>query len=197
MRTLDGRARLVSLTKPYLETLPGGVFRSMMEQRLGELSGSRRLGIQQAGTRQPPRRKGLSQPGTMRPIHRAIALLLQHPQLAQLANLPSDWQQASDKGNQILYELLETLWENPNLTTASLVERWQEPEMRKHLGKMAAMDLQLSGDQEDQFRGSLENLSRVARKTAFTSIQNTLRPSDLTEEEKAKLRALYDIKSKN
>ena len=197
MRTLDGRARLVNLAKPYLETLPGGVFRSMMEQRLGELSGSRRLGIPQAEKRPPPRRKGWSQPGTMRPVHRAIALLLQHPQLAQLPDLPDTWQQADDKGSQILRKLLETLYENPNLTTASLVEHWQEPEIRRHLGNLAAVDLQLFDDQEDQFRGSLENLSRVARKTAFTDIRNTLRPSDLTEEEKAKLRALYDIKSKN
>jgi DNA primase len=196
MRTLDGRARLVNVAKPYLETLPGGVFRSMMEQRLGELSGSRHLGIQQVEKRPPSRRQGLSQPGTMRPIHRAIALLLQHPQLAQLPDLPDTWQQATDKGSQILVELLETLCENPHLTTASMVEHWQEPEIRKHLGNLAAVDLQLFDDQEDQFRGTLENLSRLVRKTAFTDIRNTLRPSDLTEEDKANLRALYNISSK-
>ncbi len=195
MRTLDGRARLVNLAKPYLETLPSGVFRNMMEQRLSELSGSRHLGIQQTEKRPPSRRRGLSQPGTMRPIHRAIALLLQHPQLAQLPDLPHTWQQANDKGSQILFELLETLCANPHLTTASLVEHWQEAEIRKHLGNLAAVDLQLFDDQEDQFRGTLENLSRVVRKTAFTDIKNTLRPSDLTEEEKANLRALYDTKS--
>ena len=75
------------------------------------------------------------------------------------------------------------------------MEHWQEPEIHKHLGNLAAVDLQLFDDQEDQFRGTLENLSRVARKTAFTDIKNTLRPSDLTEEEKANLRALYDTKS--
>jgi len=53
----------------------------------------------------------------------------------------------------------------------------------------------LFDDQEDQFRGTLENLSRLVRKTAFADIRNTLRPSDLTEEEKANLRALYGIKS--
>lgn len=197
MRTLDGRARLVTEAKPYIETLPGGVFRSMMEQRLSELSGTREMGIQQAEKRAPSRRQGMSQPGTMRPIHRAIALLLQHPQLAQLSDLPHSWQQATDKGSQILLELLEILCANPHLTTASLVEHWQEQDIRRHLGNLAAVDLQLFDDQEDQFRGTLENLSRLARESAFTDIRNTLRPSDLTEEEKANLRALYNIKSKN
>lgn len=195
MRTLDGRARLVNLAKPHLETLPGGVFRSMMEQRLQELSGSRRLGIQQAEKHPGFQRRGVSQPGTLRPIHRAIALLLQHPQLAGLTDLPETWQQAEDKGSQILLELLETLWGNPHLNTASLVEHWQDAEIRRHLGNLAAVDLQLFDDQEDQFRGTLENLSRLVRKTAFADIRNTLRPSDLTEEEKANLRALYGIKS--
>ena len=197
MRTLDGRARLVTEAKPYVETLPGGVFRSMMEQHLSELSGTRLLGIQQAEKRPPSRRQGMSQPGTMRPIHRAIALLLQHPQLAQLPDLPQSWQQATDKGSQILFELLEILCANPHLTTASMVEHWQEQDIRRHLGNLAAADLQLFDDQEDQFRGTLENLSRLARESAFTDIRNTLRPSDLTEEEKANLRALYNIKSKN
>ena len=78
-----------------------------------------------------------------------------------------------------------------------MVEHWQEQDIRRHLGNLAAVDLQLFDDQEDQFRGTLENLSRLARESAFTDIRNTLRPSDLTEEEKANLRALYDIKRKN
>lgn len=195
MRTLDGRARLVNLAKPHLETLPGGVFRSMMEQRLRELSGSRHLGIQQVEKHPGMRRAGVSQPGTLRPIHRAIALLLQHPQLSKLSDLPQTWQQADDKGSQILLELLETLRGTPHLSTASLVEHWQDTAIRKHLGNLATVDLQLFDDQEDQFRGTLKNLSRQVRKTAFADIRNTLRPSDLSEEEKASLRALYDIKS--
>ncbi|NPU90878.1 MAG: DNA primase [Gammaproteobacteria bacterium] len=37
-RTMDGRARLASLAKPYLEKLPQGVFQQLMVQRLGEIT---------------------------------------------------------------------------------------------------------------------------------------------------------------
>lgn len=36
--TMDGRARLASLAKPYLEKLPQGVFRELMRQKLGEVT---------------------------------------------------------------------------------------------------------------------------------------------------------------
>ncbi len=194
MRTLDGRARLVNLAKPYLESLPAGVFRNMMTQHLESLAGTRQLNMPSADTGRPAPRKKHIQPGTMRPIHRAISLLLQHPELSKQPDLPEAWQQTKDKGSEILLTLLETLWENPHLNTAALVEHWQEPDIRRHLGNLATMELDLFDDQEDQFRGALEKLSRHAQESELAGIRNTLRPSDLTEEEKARLRALYNTK---
>ncbi|HVK99504.1 MAG TPA: toprim domain-containing protein, partial [Dongiaceae bacterium] len=38
LTSLDGRARLASLAKPFLEKLPSGVFQQLMLQRLGEIT---------------------------------------------------------------------------------------------------------------------------------------------------------------
>lgn len=38
LNTMDGRARIASLAKPYLEKLPSGVFQQLMLKRLGEIT---------------------------------------------------------------------------------------------------------------------------------------------------------------
>jgi DNA primase len=193
MTTLDGRARLVSLARPYIDKLPGGVFRDMMEQQLAELSGRNIIRKQDAGNIRR-RGRGGARPTLMKPVHRAIALLLQYPQLAALDDLPEGWRQQDSKGTEILSRLLEILRANPTYTTAVLVEHWEEDDIRRHLGKLATAELVVFDDQEEQFRGCLQRLEKEARQSSASRLRNKLRPSDMTEEEKNLLRQLYSDK---
>jgi DNA primase len=193
MTTLDGRARLVSLARPYLDKLPTGVFRDMMEQQLAELSG--RNIIRKSSTPAPHNRiRSGGRPTLMKPVHRAIALLLQYPELATRQDLPEAWQQQDSPGVKILSRLLEILRANPNYTTAVLVEHWEEDDIRHHLGKLAMTDLVVFDDQEQQFVGCLQRLEKEARQNSASKLRNKLRPSDMTEEEKNLLRQLYSDK---
>ncbi|WP_456378931.1 DNA primase [Thiolapillus sp.] len=193
MSTLDGRARLVSLAKPYIEKLPKGVFRDMLNQQLARLSGARILAKPTAATRRRSSFRG-SRPVLMKPVHRAIALLLQYPELAGQDNLPQTWMQLETMGTEILKQLLEILQRNPTCSTAVLVERWEDDTVRHHLGKLATIDLAISGDQAEQFHGCLLRLEKEARQEAGKQARNKLRPSDMTEEEKKLLRQLYSNK---
>ncbi len=193
--TLDGRARLVALVRPHVEKLPAGVFRRMMEQRLAELAGTRlelKRPTEEAGQRRGRRLPG--RPGTLKPLHRAIALLLQYPELARLDDLPDGWRAMEGRGVEVLQRLLEMCRRNPNMTTAILVEHWSDDAMRHHLARLAATPLEVRGDQAEQFRGCLEKLAREARRARARAAGGKLRPSDLTEEEKAALRRLYSDK---
>ncbi len=191
MTTLDGRARLAALARPHLEKLPAGIFRRMMEEELARRTGTRTA---LARPTDEPRRRapaGNRRPGRLRPLHRAIALLLQYPELAALEGTDGRWTELDRPGVRILRQLLETLRANPHLTTAMLLERWQDAEIRRHLGRLAATPLEVFDDQADQFLGCLRKLDREARQEAARRLRNKLRPSDLTEEEKAELRRLY------
>lgn len=189
MGTLDGRSRLVSLARPYLDKLPMGVFRDQMDAELAKRSGTpSRSTIRTSRTQ---RRQKAHQPGTMKPLHRAIALLLQHPRLAQLENLPQGWDLADNQGIAILRQLLETLRANPHLTTAMLIEHQGDDTIRRHLGKLAVTPLVVFDDESEQFLGCLKRLAAQARQEATSNVRNKLRPSDMTEEEKALLRRLY------
>nr|WP_305800119.1 hypothetical protein [Thiolapillus sp.] len=130
----------------------------------------------------------------MKPVHRAIALLLQYPEIASREDLPQAWKQPETPGTAILNQLLEILRKNPTYSTAVLVEHWEDDSIRHHLGKLATTDLAVTGDQVEQFLGCLQRLEKEARQAAGKEVRNKLRPSDMTEDEKNLLRKLYSTK---
>jgi DNA primase len=201
MQSLDGRARLAEQAKPLLGQLPAGVYREMMTARLAQVVGlpPGRLGMGTAGRpRRPPgRRPGAA--GRMTPVRWAIAILLQHPQLAIPAAAGSgDWRRLQAPGIGLLAELLDLTASHPNLTTAALIERWRESEHFVHLNKLAHYDLG-GADQglEQQLSGALERLNGQVRKQETALLYSRPRPSEMTEEERERLKALLQRPAEN
>jgi DNA primase len=187
MQTLDGRARLGELARPLLERLPPGVFRDMMQQALRE-----RLGLSAPpssptrSARQPIRRPQ----GSIPPIRRAVALLVQRPELAQL-ELPVGWEKLDSPGIALLQELLETARANPSINSAALVERCADATTRHHLARLTVLDLGIPQDAPDQFLGTLRALSDEQRRGERESLLAKSRETPLTQQEKQRLRELY------
>lgn len=190
MGTLDGRARLAELAKPLIARLPGGTFKAMMEQRLAEVIGLQPAAAASAG---PARRTAAKATalGTIPPVRRAVVLLLQRPEVAAQADLPEDWRSLDAPGIPLLRDLLETLGERPDIGTAALVERWPDPDTRRHLARLATLEIETLDDAPEQFRGALAELSRQACKAQRQQLQQVYRPSAMTDEEKQRLRELY------
>jgi DNA primase len=187
MQTLDGRARLGELARPLLERLPPGVFRDMMRQALRE-----RIGLSAPlSSRAPSGRRPIRRPqGSIPPIRRAVALLLQHPELAQL-ELPGGWEKLDSPGIVLLQELLETARANPSTHSAALVERCANATTRQHLARLAVLDLGIPQDAPDQFLGTLRALSDEQRRVEREALLAKSRETPLTQEEKQRLRELY------
>jgi DNA primase len=194
MQSLDGRARLAEQAKPLLNQLPAGVYREMMTARLAQVVGlpPDHLGM---GTARRPRRPPGRRPAAaerMTPVRWAIAILLQHPQLAASAAAGSgDWRRLQAPGIGLLAQLLDLAASHPNLTTAALIERWRESEHFVHLNKLVHYDL--SGAEhglEQELSGALERLNRQAREQETELLYSRSRPSEMTAEEKERLKAL-------
>ena len=194
MQSLDGRARLAEQAKPLLNQLPAGVYREMMTARLAQVVGlpPDHLGM---GTARRPRRPLGRRPaaaGRMTPVRWAIAILLQHPQLAASAAAGSeDWRRLQAPGISLLAQLLDLAASHPNLTAAALIERWRESEHFVHLNKLAHYDL--SGAEhglEQELSGALERLNRQVREQETELLYSRSRPSEMTAEEKERLKAL-------
>ncbi len=196
--TIDGRARLVELARPYLLRMAPGVFRHMMIRRLAELT---RMDVHMlehmlgaAGDAPPAvspaspaaRRLARSLPRKVASLPRkAITMLLRKPQLAE-QHSDINWLKDLDiPGAAMLLEMLDLLQANPHLNTAGILERWREHENGRYLARLAQEEALIPPESLDaEFAAAMRALrSRYLDRR----IERLRERTDLGEEEKATL----------
>ena len=205
MSTIDGRARLAELARPLVARVPPGVYRELLvdslaesvgltaaklEKMLGE-TGSQRPGAQaQSHVRRPGRAQhSAGQPSVVR---HAISLVLNHPAAGQKADIEKI-AGIRRKGADLLQSLIETVQEDPNITTAGLLERYRHDEQGRHLGKLAATELPNDEDFDAaaELAECLDLLAHAGRKERVDFLIEKQRVSGLSDDEKSELRQLY------
>jgi DNA primase len=192
VHSMDGRARLVEMAKPYLKHVPTGVYRDMLEQRLAELSKTdvatlnRHLDKPAQAARKTAKKPART---SMSPIRMAITIVLQYPILAREVDSVETISYLKQPGVNIFVDLVETLHQHPHLTTAALLERWRDKENGAHLQKLAMQPLTLSADAlKHELTGIVSRLNREARQQRIHEL--TSKPfSELTEAEKAEVKS--------
>ena len=198
MESLDGRARLADLAKPLLSQLPQGVFREMMYRELGERVqlDPTRLGGQGPQRPATPRPTGKRQPPRpMTPMQKTIALVLQHPEIIQGADLPTGWQNLNLPGADLLRELLEFLLSRPMLTPDTLLERWRGREEYRYLQRLRSQELAFSADTaESELRDSLLCLEKLSLEKELEQLLQKADQKSISETEKQRLNALLQQK---
>ena len=202
--TVDGRARLAELARPLIARIPPGVYRELLIESLAQTVGltsgkldkmlGQSLGSDpaQPGRRRPrPGRSASPSAGKPSVVRRAITLLLNHPDAAakldveQLAGV-------SRPGIDLLRDLIETAQQEPNITTAGLLERWRQHEQGRHLGKLAAVEV--PGDEDfdpaAELADCLAQLALAGRRERIDFLIEKQRVRPLNEAEIAELRQL-------
>lgn len=192
MATIDGRARLAEQAKPLLERLPKGLFRRMMYQHLEQLVGIRDGSLERPGVMPGRGKRPADSHLAFTPIRRTIALLLDNPQLAEIAHTVDDsWRNWDTTGTKLLAQLLETIQTQPSLNKAALLERWRDSEHFAHLNKLAQYTFDLPDmNQETELRDALVKLNSQYHKENRPRPGN-LKPSELTESELEALKRRY------
>lgn len=189
MGALDGRARLVAMARPVLSTLPEGVFRDMMFERLEGLAQHR---LEGRGKAAPPRRAARPAAGrpalNRTPMRVAMAHLVQNPSLAAFAADLEAFEGCDIAGFEIWRELVDFCAKSPNMTTAQLLELWHDHPARSHLDKLATW--QLPGD-EDRLAGEFRDaVTRLELQWTESRIARMPRIIELGPEERSELLAL-------
>ncbi len=161
--SLDGRARLVEQTQPFIESLPAGIFQDMMVARLETLAQHRlhtQAQVVPATTHQARLRGKPVQKRT--PMRTAMAHLVQNPSLVEqlegvdeLAGLGND----EIQGVEIFRELVDFCAQRPNITTAQLIELWHGHPALPHLQKLAIWHL--PGEEELQAQEFVDAVNRI------------------------------------
>jgi len=202
--SVDGRARLAELARPLVTKLPEGVYRELLTARLAEAVGLSAAKLEALFSREEHAGAGpgIRPPAPPRPspragaanrpsvVRRAITLILHTPQAAlELdATLLADVERP---GARLLHDLIETVHEDPDITTAGLLERWRHDSEGRHLGKLAATELP-GGDEFDprpELAECLARLRRGAERDRIAYLIEKERLGALSEDQRQELRS--------
>ena len=139
--TLDGRARLVALSEPYLEKLPAGPFSDLMREELKRRAGHSGRSL---AARSAPRRRAASAERSadfadrpLTPVQYAVALVVQQPDLADRVDNDALASKGEIKGLNFLRELIDFCRQRPQLSTAKLLELWRDRPEAPWMGHLA------------------------------------------------------------
>ena len=128
------------------------------------------------------------------PVRHAVSLLLQRPDLAQVAGDPQRFEELKVPGVTLLRQMLELLQARPHLSTAVVLEHWRDSEEGRHLFNLArhALGLDEEADLEAEFRDTLELLDRRCEQQRRDARQRELqsRFATLSQAERQELREL-------
>ncbi len=200
--TIDGRSRLIEMARPLLGKMPDGAFRKLASNKLADLTG---MDPNDSATLikgpQAPRAKRQSA-ATVRaalssqtPVRRAIKMLVQHPELASELPDLSTLKGLDLPGAPLLLELVDLLRENPDFSTAKVLERYRDHEAGAHLGRLAAEELSLLGEGirvelDEAIRAVVRRAEERRLETRRDALETRIRTGSASEEEKQSYREI-------
>ncbi|MCH8930362.1 MAG: DNA primase [Proteobacteria bacterium] len=194
MSKLDGKARFAELARPLLRQIPAGAFRELLANEIAELAGAgdrlaRQLAEDGDRPKRVPQRSRSSGRGDL--VRQAVTTLLRYPAVAAHAGDTGWLLEMDGEGCRILRMLLEDALQNPDITTAMLLERHRDDDQSAALMKLAAAESLV--DEEEaiaEFRDTLSILSRQSAANRLDTLLDNARENELSADEKAELKDL-------
>lgn len=189
--------RVVDMADPLIDAIKDPISRefvfSQLKRRLGRFGERLALSGKPLADQLPVRRPVQLK---LTPMRRAVAILLNRPDLAARADQHREELAELDmQGTDVLLELVEFLVDRPDITLAGVLEAWRDRPLGPALGKLAAVDLEIPPENMPaEFDHILENqllgsVSKKRRDRRWAELKDK-DPSRLSEAEKAELRAL-------
>lgn len=181
----DGRARLAALARPLIEKVPVGIYRDMLSGQLASLT---QLAPDPSGRLHQSRRRRVQSQRPTRPsrVALAIALLLDHPELAAgVATLEDDWRRSDNPGIETLAQVVDSIVSHPNINKATLIERWRDHSHFDYLQRLSVAPFLNDIPNEGlaaELTGALQGLSKDVRDAERLRPFNRRSTTDWSEE---------------
>jgi len=198
---LDGQARLASLAMPYIERVPTGILRQLMQRRLESLTGfsasprelspsrssvppQSRVPPQalESGGRDAPRRGAASAAGLSALERRLLGYLLRAPELA--TRLADEARAALDNlgESSVFAEIVAYVARHPETDSSDLLGRWSghavHPELLALLERPPRLDVDAM---EPEFRDGVDRFVELARRAERRALLARLRAEPSAE----------------
>ncbi len=195
MQSIESRASLMKTATPLLAKIPTGVFRTLLEQKLAELSGCDPLSREprQKPPSWTPSRQAAGSGMKSSLMRTFLSLLLYEPALAnRLSSISRQRITQAPRGGALAHKILNILEETPGLTSGSLEEMFRaEPEegfIRDLL--LWADSNMVPGQLEAEFMGTVQKLEQRITRQRLDALLEKSAHSTLTPEEQDELRSL-------
>lgn len=200
LTSLDGRARLVELARPLISLAPDGVYRTLLLDRLADISGlDRGQLLRQVETGKVKKIKVNNKPGrrhlgTGSMADKALQSLLLTPELANQCSQGLIKDLGEFPATELLANVLNYIQENPVSNTGSIIEQYRGTVWEQQLAQVSTLTGRPFDDTE--FRDAL---ARLVEKGGARKREELLHKDDgeFTNEEKEQFRRLYKPKKKN
>ncbi len=144
VQTDTGRSMLLKQAAPMIEKIASDFYRDTLLERLARLLRREKSQLEEQ-IKAPQTAHKRPDSIKITPMRRAIALLLQHPQLGQKLPLHEELRSLKQAGIDILLTLHKQTRER-SLTTAQLLEMWRDTPEENALRQLASWDHHLDPD---------------------------------------------------
>ena len=204
--TRENRANFLDLMGPYLARMPGSGLRQLILEDAAEIAQvetsvvhdlvrDRRSGAARRPDVARPRQKR-EKAGDISAI---VSYILNKPELAMLVEDPADLSGLSVPGIDFLLQLVSQVHSNPGITCAGILEHWRGSRYEQRLNELASASLIPEEDTFDVQKEFINMIDKLKAARARQSIERIARanPSELTEEDKEKLRRYYTTENRN
>jgi DNA primase len=204
--TLDGRAQLAGLARPYMQLMRDGPLRDIVIKQLAALSHTSQGDVvaKLAGKERPHfdkvtsghRNEGLK---SARLIKNALLLLLEVPEMASKVGNLEQLSHVKQPGVPLLVETIEFFQEHPQFAATQLIEHWRDTSKGAAIARVLESSLEKSDwgksltnriDQqqiEREFFSSLDKLRLSFVRDRAQVLLDQARERDLTPAETAEL----------
>ena len=127
-------------------------------------------------------------------MRHAIRLLLEQPALALTPDLSEAWRSSKAKGVDLLVQLLDHARANPGITTARLIDRWEDERIRGQLSALATTDLNIPDEGlASEFRDALERLAHQYHKYQRDQLLEQLKHATDDAEKRELIRRISEL----
>ena len=167
VRQLDGQARLASLVLPYIEKVPNGVLKQLMQNRLTQITGL-------AGTPKPAARQRPARPvageGTLTPLtRRLLGYVLRVPEALQTVDAELRTAVAGYAESDPFAEVVKYVDGNPGADRSELVGRWAGSPLAGEIARLAEQphtlpEAALARELEEGLQSYVSGKAREARR---------------------------------
>ena len=199
--SVDTRARIAESARPYLSKLPEGVFRELFIERLARTVGMPLARFKELmpktaapthSTAPAPVKSRATTAGRGRLISQTIARVLKNPTTALAINNAEELRLSQDVGFQRLADLIDRVHEQPDLTTARLLEHFRDDPAHARLAELAMLPLPELSDEQMRLEvlEGVDKLLRQGHEQRWNELMAKAAQGPLTAEEREEVRAL-------